>query len=199
LLVVAISDAAATQRTVQLARALSPGLPILVRTQYVQEIDQLCRLGADEVVPEEFEAGVEMCQRVLRRVGIPGNLIARELRGIREDHYRMFRDPLPSARQPGDLPEGLLSADVETHTLLAGAWAVGRSLKELHLRGRTGATVIALMQDGQVVPSPEPERPLSERETVVLMGSFEQIALARHLMDQGPEGSPVRDPLPLQR
>jgi hypothetical protein len=136
---------------------------------------------------------------VLRRVGIPGNLIARELRSVRDDHYRMFREATPSASRPGDLPDGLLEADVETHTLLPGAWAVGRSLQDLHLRGRTGATVIALMQDGQVVPNPEPDRPLAERETLVMMGSFEQIALARHLMDQGPEGSPVRDPLPLQR
>jgi len=195
-MVVAISDAAATQRTVQLARALSPSLPILVRTQYVLEIDELYRLGADEVVPEEFEASVELCSRTLRRVGIPGNLINRELRTIREERYGMFREEQPRPSHVEDLPEGLLRANVETHTLLAGAWAIGRSLRDLDLRAVTGASVVALVQDGRTESSPDPDRILSEMDTVVLMGGHEQLAVACHLLDQGPEGSPIRQAAP---
>ena len=195
-LVVAISDAAGTQRTIQTARALAPNLPILVRTQYVTEIDELYKLGADEVIPEEFEASVEVCNRVLRRVGIPGNLIVRELRDIREERYGMFRDPGPRPARISDLPEGILGANVETHTLLPGAWAVGRTLRELELRAVTGASVIALMQEGEVRSSPDPDRPLVERDTVILIGSLEQISLACHLLDQGPEGSPIHEQAP---
>jgi K+:H+ antiporter len=195
-MVVAISDAAATQRTVQLARALNPAVPILVRTKYVLEIDPLYRLGADEVIPEEFEASVEVCNRTLRRVGIPGNLIARELREIREERYGMFRETQRRPTHVEDLPEGILGANVETHTLLPGAWAVGRTLRELELRSVTGASVIALMQDGRVQSSPDPDSGLAERDTVVLMGDGEQIVLACHLLDQGPEGSPVREKSP---
>ena len=194
--VVAISDAAGTQRTIQTARALAPNLPILVRTQYVTEIDELYKLGADEVIPEEFEASVEVCNRVLRRVGIPGNLIVRELRDIREERYGMFRDPGPRPARISDLPEGILGANVETHTLLPGAWAVGRTLRELELRAVTGASVIALMQEGEVRSSPDPDRPLVERDTVILIGSLEQISLACHLLDQGPEGSPIHEQAP---
>jgi len=195
-MVVAISDAAATQRTVQLARALNPAVPILVRTKYVLEIDPLYKLGADEVIPEEFEASVEVINRTLRRVGIPGNLIARELREIREERYGMFREAQPRPTHVEDLPEGILGANVETHTLLPGAWAVGRTLRELELRSMTGASVIALMQDGRVHSSPDPDSSLAERDTVVLMGEAEQIVLACHLLDQGPEGSPVREKSP---
>ena len=195
-LVVAISDPAATQRTVQLARALAPGLPILVRTQYVTEIDELYALGADEVIPEEFEASVEVCNRILRRVGIPGNLIAKELRTIREERYGMFRGVDVRPAKMADLPQGVLEANVEIHTLLAGSWAVGRTLRELELRALTGASVIALMQDGDVQSSPDPDHPLRERDTMILIGSLDQISLACHLLDQGPEGSPVRAQAP---
>jgi len=195
-MVIAISDAAATQRTVQLARALHPSLPILVRTKYVLEIDELYRLGADEVIPEEFEASVEVVNRTLRRVGIPGNLIARELREIREERYGVFRDLERRPTHVADLPEGILGANVETHTLLPGAWAVGRSLRVLELRTVTGASVIALLQEGQVHSSPDPDLILGEKDTVVLMGSAEQLALACHMLDQGPEGSPVREEVP---
>jgi len=197
-LVVAISDAAATQRTVQLARALNPSLPILVRTRYVQEIDQLYRLGADDVVPEELEASVEICSRTLRRVGIPGNLINRELKAVRGERYESFRELRPRPAHVADLPEGLLGANVETHSLVSGAWSVGRSLRDLDLRGVTGALVIALVQDGQVYSSPDPDRPLAEKDTVVLMGDTDQLAIACHLLDQGPEGSPVREAIPVR-
>src|SRR5262249_32972709 len=183
-MVVAISDPAATQRTVQLARGMAPNLPILVRTQYVTEIDGLYRLGADEVIPEEFEASVEVCNRVLRRVGIPGNLITKEIREIREERYGMFRDRISSPAKVADLPEGILAANVEIHTLLPDAWAVGRTLRELELRAQTGASVIALMQEGEVRSSPAPDTPLLARDPVILIGSLEQIALACHLIHQ---------------
>jgi len=82
---------------------------------------------------------------------------------------------------------------VETHTLLSGAWGVGRSLRDLELRTVTGASVIALLQEGRVHSSPDPDLVLCEKDTVVLLGSAEQLALACHMLDQGPEGSPVRN------
>ncbi|HEU5181671.1 MAG TPA: cation:proton antiporter [Candidatus Polarisedimenticolia bacterium] len=195
-MVVAISDPAATQRTVQLARGLAPNLPILVRTRYVTEIDELYKLGADEVIPEELEASVEVCNRLLRRVGIPGNVIGKELRGIREERYGMFRDQTPSIAKISDLPEGILESNVETHTLLPGAWALGHSLRDLDLRAATGASVIAVMQEREVFANPDPDTPLSEKDTVILLGNQDQLALACHLLDLGPEGSPVRQAAP---
>ena len=40
------------------------------------------------MVPEEFEASVELCRRILHRVGVPVNLVAREVRIIRERRLR---------------------------------------------------------------------------------------------------------------
>ena len=108
----------------------------------------------------------------------------------------MFRGEVPRAARVGDLPAGILDANVEIHTLLGDAWAVGRTLRELELRALTGASVIALMQEGVVRSSPDPDQPLLERDTVILIGSLEQIALACHLMDQGPEGSPIPESAP---
>ena len=108
----------------------------------------------------------------------------------------MFRELQPRPTHVADLPEGILDSNVETHTLLSGAWAVGRSLRDLDLRAVTGASVIALMQDGRVHSSPDPGLILAEKDTLVLLGAGEQLAFACHLLDQGPEGSPVREPAP---
>ncbi|MDP2734606.1 MAG: cation:proton antiporter, partial [bacterium] len=54
-LVVAISDAASARRIVGAAKRENPGLHIIVRSRYISEVDDLRSLGADEVIPEEFE------------------------------------------------------------------------------------------------------------------------------------------------
>src|SRR4030042_188178 len=55
LLVVAISDPSSTRRIVQVARKENARLYMIVRTRYTLEVEDLLRLGANEVIPEEFE------------------------------------------------------------------------------------------------------------------------------------------------
>ncbi|HBO69222.1 MAG TPA: sodium:proton exchanger, partial [Deltaproteobacteria bacterium] len=58
ILVLAISDPMATRRAVGVARSVNPGLFILVRTRYLSDVDDLLALGANAVIPEEFETSV---------------------------------------------------------------------------------------------------------------------------------------------
>ena len=62
---VAINDAAATRRIAGAVRRLNPKAQLIVRTRYLQEMNSLYQLGADEVIPEEFETSVEIFTRVL--------------------------------------------------------------------------------------------------------------------------------------
>ena len=45
---------------IPVARELNPDLYILARTRYVAEIDDLLAVGADEVIPDELGAGLEL-------------------------------------------------------------------------------------------------------------------------------------------
>lgn len=74
-LVLAISDPESARRTVRLARQANPSLRIVVRTRYVSEVPQLRQLGADEVIPEEFETSIQIMARVLERFGIDHDTI----------------------------------------------------------------------------------------------------------------------------
>lgn len=79
------------RRAVAVARYLNPQLHIVSRTRYVSEIAELQRLGADEVVPEEFETSLEIFARVLRRYGVPDEKIRETANAARRDHYDMLR------------------------------------------------------------------------------------------------------------
>ncbi|MCC6319024.1 MAG: cation:proton antiporter [Gemmatimonadaceae bacterium] len=79
------------RRAVAVARHLNPDVHIVSRTRYVSEIAELQRLGADEVVPEEFETSLEIFARVLRRYDVPDEKIRETAAAARRDHYDMLR------------------------------------------------------------------------------------------------------------
>lgn len=80
------------RRAVAVARHLNDKLHIVCRTRYVAEITELQRVGADEVVPEEFETSLEIFARVLRRYDVPDEKIRETAERARRDHYEMLRE-----------------------------------------------------------------------------------------------------------
>jgi CPA2 family monovalent cation:H+ antiporter-2 len=67
-------------------------------------------------------------------------------------------------------------------TLAMASPAVGRSLAELDLRAKTGATVLAISRDKGGMASPSPIEPLKTGDVLAMAGSDEAIAAARELL-----------------
>jgi CPA2 family monovalent cation:H+ antiporter-2 len=182
-LVVVISDPSMTRRSVQVARQLNPALHIIVRTHYVSEVNELRKLGANEIIPEEFETSVEIFARVLQRFLIPRNEILDIIERIRSDHYEVLRRDETSAKKI-EIPIDLLG-DVQTGTckVRANSPVIGRSLKELHFRATTGASVIAVRRQGELQANPHAEFVLREGDVMVLVGSGAELDKAVRTVD----------------
>jgi CPA2 family monovalent cation:H+ antiporter-2 len=60
--------------------------------------------------------------------------------------------------------------------------AVGQSLAELNLRGRSGATVLAISRNGEDIVVPTAEERLQAGDVLALTGSHEAIESARDLL-----------------
>ena len=65
--VVLINDPSAAEHAVKVGRKIAPNLYIVVRTSYLLDIEPLLAAGADEVIPAEREAAVEVTSHVLSR------------------------------------------------------------------------------------------------------------------------------------
>ena len=63
--------------------------------------------------------------------------------------------------------------------------AVGKTLAELGLRGRTGATVLALLRDGDGIVVPTAEERLRAGDVLALAGTVEAVDAARTLLSSG--------------
>jgi monovalent cation:H+ antiporter-2, CPA2 family len=177
-LVLAMSDPAAARRTVDLARRLNEKLHIIVRTRYVNEINELYDLGANEVIPEEFETSIEIFARVLHRYGTPRNVIEQQIARIRQQGYEMLRTPAAPLVPINSPTLELDGASTETIVVDAASPAVGRTLAELDVRGQSGATVIAVVRDGNTKISPGANYEIREGDAIVLLGSAKKIGRA---------------------
>lgn len=171
ILVIAISDAAATRAAVELARRLNPGLHIMVRSRYVQEMEALTRLGTDEVIPEEFETSIEIFSRVLRRYLVPRDEIEAQVQGIRREGYEMLRSMPDDTVAPGGLPRILPDLALEAYRVAERAPLAEVRLVDSGLRERHGITVAAIQRaDGTLTVSPSGSARLAAGDIALLLG-----------------------------
>ena len=184
-LVIAIADPVASRQIVAVARSANPGLTVIVRARYVSEVEALHRAGADVVVPEEFETSLELAGAAMATFGASPRMIEREKAAIREERYaslaaegRPVTPHLPLSRLFG-------AADVAAVDLPPASLAAGSTLRELDLRGRTGASVVALARDDKVLGNPGPDLVLRGGDVLYIWGDARQLAQARGVLERG--------------
>ena len=180
--VVVINDPSAVRRIVEQVRRKSPAAHIIVRTRYVREMPDLLALGADEVIPEEFETSVEIFSRVLARYLVPHDEIEKLVAEVRSDNYEMFRSLSNTGRSLSELTARLPGMDFSTVHVGENEVA-GRSLMEIDLRKQYGVTVLAIQRGTEVLDHPDGDTRIAAGDLLYLLGSPEKIVVATALFE----------------
>lgn len=178
LLVVAISDPASTRRIVSIARHENPDIYIIVRTRYLVEVDELRELGADEVIPEEFETSIEIFSRVLHRYNFPKNVIMDMIDKIRIDGYTALRGMELPKRHLFEKCEWLPEIEIDSFKVLENSQLIGKSIAELQIRKKTGATIVAVRRGPEVFTNPEPDFRFKGGDIILFTGDRESMNMA---------------------
>jgi CPA2 family monovalent cation:H+ antiporter-2 len=177
-LVAAISDPAATRRVVEMARRMNPRLHLLVRTRYVQEVNALFELGADEVIPEEFETSVEIFARVLHLYLIPRDRIEACVAEIRKEGYEMLRGGAARSERVPVLDRFLSGAALDVVRVEPGSPIAGRTLAEAALRSTSGVTVLGIRRGEAFQANPAAGDRFEPGDHVLLLGDSDLLAVA---------------------
>ncbi len=183
LVVVAISDTIATRETVIRIREMAPKVPVLARTRFVADVDQLESVGATKVVVEELEATLELIGAALQSFGFPDESVARFAEELREEGYVFLRTP-ETILDPWliEMLEGIASQWVEVPVALEG----NPSLSDLGIRARTGTTIVAVEHRGVVTTPPEPTFQITAGDRLMVLGSAESIERLKRLLAGDP-------------
>jgi voltage-gated potassium channel len=132
-------------------RALCPGLFIVARARFDTTEQKLLLAGADRVVNPQRIGG----QRMAAFVSSP--------------HVAEFLDVV--------MHDGSLEFRLEEVAVPAASPLGGRTLREAHVRDRTGALVLAIRgPDGRFATNPEPETVIQPGDVLIAIGTAEQVA-----------------------
>lgn len=185
IMVIAISDAAATRRAVATAHRLNPACHIVARTRFMNEVEPLQKLGASEVIPEEFETAIEIFVRVLQTYLLPRSIIESLVAEIRSDSYSVLRSTETHGPPAPTLSRLLGGAAIEAIQIPENSHLVGESIRGADLRHSTGATVIAIRRGTRFTPNPPPDTTLQQDDILVLLGDRDDIVrAATYIKDQ---------------
>jgi CPA2 family monovalent cation:H+ antiporter-2 len=188
MLVLAINAPGSVRRIVEVAKKENPDIYIIVRTRYVMEVDALRKAGADEVIPEEFEVSIEIFARVLHYYQMPYNTIADYVDAIRSDSYLSLRGVNMSGKNLfascSSFPcNALPHVSIEAY-LISGQFELSTpSLKEIDLRAKTGATIISIRRDEEIITNPGAHFLLAHGDVLYLTGDNVSIKKAIHYIE----------------
>jgi CPA2 family monovalent cation:H+ antiporter-2 len=186
-LVLTMPDPGGARRAVRAARRLSEDVHIIVRTRVAAERTELRRLGADRVIPEQFETSIEIFSSALRQLGLASANVALQAELIRQEGYEMLREgaggqgALERLSGVAALRALLARTALDTVTIQADSPVVGLALSELGLRERVGANVVVAVRDGEPVTDLGGHFRLQPADVLVLVGQHGQILQARRV------------------
>jgi CPA2 family monovalent cation:H+ antiporter-2 len=156
-LVIAISDRLASRRITELARRLSHNIYIIVRTRYIKELEVLFSLGADEVIPEEFETSIEIFARVLRKYLIPREEIEQFIAEIRSESYEMLRSLDKKDQHLRHLQMHLPEIDIYPLRIGPDSPVAGKTFGDIALRKSYGVSALAIRRNSETILNPHGE------------------------------------------
>ena len=83
----------------------------------------------------------------------------------------------------GEHATGLFTEEI---ALPASSGFVGHPMGDTKARTRTGASIVAIARDGQIIPSPGPETLLESGDTIVAVGTRKGLDALVDIIDRGP-------------
>jgi voltage-gated potassium channel len=138
-------------------RSLKPNLFIVARARTQSSEEKLLRAGADRVVNPQALGGERMAALLL------------------QPHVAEFVDVV--------MHDGSLEFRLEEVPLPELSPLVGSTIRESHVRDRTGALVLALRTaDGSFLTNPDPTTVLGPGQILIVVGTSEQTSALRQLV-----------------
>lgn len=152
---------------IKMAKRLNPNLHIVARTKYIENLDHLYDMGADDVIPIDFEAYLEMFSRALIHYLVPNEQIEQLLAKIRSNGYKAIR-----ADEPKGKKEKLNIPDFEINSMVIhkDSIAYQKSIKELDLRNKTGISILAIKRHDKVFSNPNADFVLDDKDIIYTLG-----------------------------
>ncbi len=180
--VITIPEESTSGMVVTAIKAINPNLPIITRAASEPGMQALAALGADHVVQPEMEGSLEMIFHTLLKIGYPLREVFEYVETIRRENYSMR----PVEAENRSLRALLLASEnlqINWVVLTDDSPLIGKTLLESNIRARTGASVVAIIRNHQIIPNPKSLTVFESGDRIGVIGEDEQIRQIAFLVD----------------
>ncbi len=160
-------------------RQLNKHAAIVVRTRHIEDIEALYKIGATQVIPEEFETAIDLFERVMANFLLPRKDIDTAIDQIRSDHYGIFMEENGNTRY--NISKDIPDVEIIPLEVMSLSPIIGKTLAESQLRQAYGITLVAVKRDHKVMDHPKPGMVFQEGDVAYLLGKTEQISKVSEL------------------
>lgn len=173
--VVTIPDLSATRSIVSQIHILCPTVYVLARVRYIRDMNSLLALGANDVVPEEFETSIQVFSRVLNNFLIPENEIDEFIETLRTDNYQLFqsRKNSPKTFRPAKFPNFNITSLRITRD---SGEIVGKPINEINFRKLYKINILGILRKDKMLNYVHPEEILCPDDILYVQGRPEHIS-----------------------
>lgn len=192
-LVVTLPNQNATELVVGTARGLAPDLAIVARAGSLPGVARLHKLGARHVINPEVEGGLEIVRHALLELDYPVSKLSAFVDAARREAYAGrfdgIDDTAESIRALDQLLTAVRGVDIAWMAVPPTSALAGATLGSTRLRTTTGASVVAIMRNREVIPNPSAATTLAAGDLLGLIGTAEEQAAVAELVSV--EASPL--------
>jgi len=184
IVVISIGSIIPAMSIIEKIRQINKNVYILVRAPHIQNVEQLYKLGADQVLPEKLEIAIDLLNRILVKRLVPQKEVNRILTHIRNINLGVFSEK-DLVNQPSILDE-FSNINISAIKVEGDSHAYGKSLIDIDLRKRTGVTLLAIKRGSDIIEHPVPKTVFQDNDIAYVLGDPEQVNLASELFVRKP-------------
>ncbi|MBU0944055.1 MAG: cation:proton antiporter [Proteobacteria bacterium] len=171
LLVVTIPGIVVVRAIINHARKVNSTIEVVARISDPEFFPVFKELDVSNLVYPEFEAGLEITRQVLLHLRIPASDILHHTEALRKKLLAPRLAKSEDYHTLGQLREAEQYFDLQWVKLHPSSRVIGLSIGEAQIRRSTGASVVGVIRQQQLVPNPDAGFRFEANDQVAIIGS----------------------------
>jgi monovalent cation:H+ antiporter-2, CPA2 family len=176
LVIVTVPDPVGARLVVERVRMMNPNVHVVARSTTVEQLEELGRLGVYEAVHPESEAGLELGRQALYHLGASAGDIQRFADEVRRELYAPITRKGADSALFAQLRRASREIETQWLRLPEDSPLNGRTIGELEVRTKTGASIVAIVRNETVLANPGPDERFKVGDLVGVLGTPDQRA-----------------------
>ncbi len=183
LLVIAMNDFKASERAVSLAKSLNPKIKIIVRVNFLSQVEKLYAAGADLVLSQDMETSLIFLHHILKFYNMPDHVARIQTNLLRKEHYRFFFKEGQQDTWKIAMID-FIQQDNELFFISPHSKHISKKIMNIEPFKYDGAHIIGVIRNGKIITDSLKELVIENFDTLIFSGNHSKVFEALTWMEE---------------